>query len=338
MSSFKTVAQLATKPQLMKGVIPGYEGKPLKYEEYKDTGNLKVSKLYQRLISTQAIKKYKKLDLKLLIPAVIARRPSSLGSNSGDWLIDGQHKAVLYYKSEVVSDEVSFPAMVYEHEDSATLQECEEIEAQIFHALNTQRKKLSKIDEIRAGVVFRDPSALWVERILNSFHLQADGFGYEGESYIELKSFNQFYLTLTTDYPSSEVDSFDRISKGVDLWKRMFQNPLSKKQENHMVGLMFRTCCLMAHFIDEVLDNGREENFVGFVVSELTRMENQATLTKGYIDVNAHRYIFHNILYKYKTFCSNNGIKSRHCIGDETLKESLKISKRFKHPDAPKGS
>lgn len=57
MSSFKTVAQLATKPQLMKGVIPGYEGKPLKYEEYKDTGNLKVSKLYQRLISTQAIKK-----------------------------------------------------------------------------------------------------------------------------------------------------------------------------------------------------------------------------------------------------------------------------------------
>jgi len=334
MSSFKTVAQLAAKPQLMKGVIPGYDGKALKYEQYRDTGSLKVSKLYQRLISTQAIKKYKKLDLKLLIPAVIARRPSSLGSNSGDWLIDGQHKAVLFYKSEVVSDEVFFPAMIYEHEENATLQECEEIEAEIFYALNTQRKKLTKIDEIRAGVVFKDPTALWVERILNSFFLQADGFGYEGADAIDLKSFNQFYLTLTTDYPSENVESFDRISRGVWLWKQMFQNPLSKNCENHMVGLMFRTCCLMAHFIDEVLDNGREENFTGFVISELTRMENQTSLTKGFIDANAHQYVFHNILDRYKIFCSNNGIKSRHCIGEETLKESLKISTRFKRPTA----
>lgn len=335
MSTFKTVAQLAARPQLANSIKPGYVGKPLKYEEYTNNGHLKIATLYQRMLSDNAIKKYGQLDLKLLIPAVIARRPKSItGPNGGDYIIDGQHKSVVHYRSGTSDQGIVFPAMVYEHEEDATLADCEKIEAEIFYALNTQRRKLSKIDEIRAGVVFEEPTALWVERILTSFNLQADGFGYEGDDYIELKSFNQFYLTLTSDYPSENVDSFERISRGIWLWKQMFQNPLSKNYEKYMVGAMFRTCCLMAHFIDEVLDNGREENFTGFVISELTRMENQTTLTKGYIDANAPRYIFHNILDKYKIFCSNNGIKSRHCIGDETLKESIKISKRFKRPEA----
>ena len=56
--------------------------------------------------------------------------------------------------------------MIYEHDEDATLEQCEEIEAEIFFALNTQRKKLSKIDEIRAGVVFDEPTSIWVERII----------------------------------------------------------------------------------------------------------------------------------------------------------------------------
>lgn len=335
MTTFKTVAQLATKPQLVNSVLPGYKGKPLKYEEYSNNGNLKIATLYQRLLSTGAIKKYKQLDLKLLIPAVIARRPSSItGPNGGDYIIDGQHKAVLYYLSGSEDKRVAFPAMVYEHSDDSSLEECEEIEAEIFYALNTQRKKLSKIDEIRAGVVFKEPTALWVERILTTFQLQADGFGYDGQDATELKSFNQFYLTLTHDYPADKADSFDRISRGIWLWRQMFQPHLGKKTEKYIVGPMFRACCLMSHFIDEVLDNGREENFTNFVVSKLLTSEDQATLTKGYIDANCHRYIFHNILDKYKVFCKNEGLKSLHCIGDETLKNAANVSKRFTRPDS----
>lgn len=335
MSTFKTIAQLAAKPQLSNCVRPGYIGKAPKFEQYTNNGQLKVAAPYQRELSIQAIKKYQQLDLTLLQPAVIARRPKSIiGPNGGDYIIDGQHKAVMYHLSGTSEQGVVFPAMVYEHEEDATLEECEKIEAKIFYALNRQRRKLTKIDEIRAGVVFQEPTALWIERVLTSFCLQADGFGYDGDDCIELKSFNQFYLALTSDYPSENAESFERLSKGMWLWKQMFQNTMSKNHEKYMVGVMFRTCCLISHFIDEVLDNGREENFRGFVISELTRMENQTTLSKGYIDANAPRYIFHNILEKYKIYCSNNGMKSRICIGDETLKEAAKINKRFKRPDA----
>lgn len=334
-SNYKTVKELSSKTDLMKSVIPGFEGKPLTFENYSNSGELKVSSLYQRMLSTSCIKKYKKLDLKLLIPAVVARRPEGLGNNSGDWLIDGQHKAVLHYLSGVADNSVSFPAMVYEHNEDSTLQECEEIEAEIFFALNTQRKKLSKIDEIRAGVVFKDQTSLWVERILTGYHLHIDGFGYDGEDGIELKSFNQFYLTLTVDYPAEDPESQRRLAAGNWMWAQMFHNSFggSRAVDTYVTGPMFRTCCLLAQFIDDVLENGREENFKYFLINVLPRMESQTTLCKGYIDANAHKYIFHSILDRYKIFCQREGLKSNHCIGDATIKEAAKVNKRFKRPD-----
>lgn len=333
--NYKTIKELSSKKELMKCVTLGFEGKSLIYELYSNSGDLKVSSLYQRLLSILCIKKYKKLDLKLLIPAVIARRPKELGNNSGDWLIDGQHKAVLHYLSGVMNNSICFPAMVYVHEENATLEECEKIEAEIFYALNTQRKKLSKIDEIRAGVVFKDSTSLWVERILTGFHLHIDGFGYDGEGGIELKSFNQFYLTLTNDYLSGDPESQRKLAAGNWLWAQMFHNSFggTRVVDTYITGPMFRTCCLLAHFIDEVLENGREENFKYFIINVLPRMESQTTLCKGYIDANAHKYIFHSILDRYKIFCQREGLKSNHCIGDTTMKEAVKINKRFKRPD-----
>lgn len=326
--SHKRVAKLAADNRLMKSVIPGYEGKALKYEEYSDTSNLNVSKLYQRLLSINALKKYKKLDLKLLIPAVIARRPESLGPNGGDWLIDGQHKAVLFFLSGAANEGITFPAMVYEHDENVTLQECEEIEADIFYALNTQRKKLTKIDEIRAGVVFKDPTSLWIERVLLAFSLNADGFGYDGDSAKELKSFNQFHIAVTSDYPMDKVDSFERLQSGFNLSQEMFPN------ENYLSGPMFRTCCLLAYFLDEVLDNGRQENFYNYLTQVLPLVENQTTLCKGFIDANASRFIFFNIIDKYSIYCGNKNLPARCCLGQKTWENAVKVSPRFKRPDA----
>ena len=327
--NFRTVSDLATDPKLLKSVQNGCVGKSLKYETYSDPGLLKVSKLYQRLLSVYAVKKYKKLDLKLLIPAVVARRPKSLGKNGGDWLIDGQHKAVLYFLSGVNKEGIEFPAMIYEHEEDATLDDCEKIEAEIFYALNTQRKKLSKIDEIRAGVVFNEPVSLWVERMLKSFNIHADGFGSTEEDAKELKSFNQFFIAVTQDYSMDDPDSEDYLTNGYELWHDMFKDA----KEDYVTGPMYRACCLLAHFLNDVLENGQRKLFYDYLTTLLPRVENQTTLTKGFIDANAHRYIFFNIIDKYTNSLDYKNAGPRHQIGQATWDAAVKVSKRFTRLD-----
>lgn len=327
--SFKFVTDLAANPRLVNSISHGFEGKSLIYENYADPGALKVSKLYQRLLSVHAVKNYKKLNLKLLVPAVVARRPRSLGKNSGDWLIDGQHKAVLYFLSGAKKEGVHFPVMIFEHDRDATLEECEKHEAEIFYALNTQRRKLSKIDEIRAGVVFDEPVSIWVERMLKTFNIQADGFGSTEEDARELKSFNQFFIAVTSDYKMENPHSEDYLKAGYELWFDMFKDA----KENYITGPMYRACCLLAHFLSDVLENGQQKLFYDYLTKLLPLVETQNTLTKGFIDANAHRYIFFNIIDKYVNTKDYKAAGSRHQIGEATWNEAIKISTRFKRPD-----
>lgn len=329
MANFNYVHQLASNTKLVKSVEHGYIGKELIIEYYVDPGLLKVSKLYQRILSVFSIKKYKKLDLKLLVPAVVARRPKSLGPNGGDWLIDGQHKAVLYFLSGAGKEDVKFPACVYVHDESATLEECEKIEAEIFYALNTQRKKLNKVDEIRAGVVFDEPVSLWVERVLRELNLNIDGFGSNEEDAVELKSFNQFLIAATSDYKMDHPDTMERLWSGYILWKEMF----GSHKDKYMTGVMYRACCLMAHFMDDVLENGSEKLLWKYLTSVLNQVENQTTLSKGFIDANAHRYIFFNILDKYRQSAMYRDAGPRNQIGDAVMSNAIKISKKFKRPE-----
>ena len=70
----------------------------------------------------------------------------------------------------------------------------QEEEARIFTILNTKRKKLTKLDEIRAGVIWKQPEALWVQEVLLSLNLKVDGlFGSDDSEAKELKGFYQFY-------------------------------------------------------------------------------------------------------------------------------------------------
>jgi len=326
--NFKFVVDLAANPKLKNAITQGFDGKSLKYENYSEPGTLKVSKLYQRLLSVNAVKKYKKLNLKLLIPAVVARRPKSLGKNGGDWLIDGQHKAVLYFLSGAKKENIDFPVMIFEHNEDATLSECENQEAEIFHALNTQRKKLSKIDEIRAGVVFDEPVAVWVERMLKKFNIQMDGFGSAEDDARELKSFNQFFYALGKDYKMGDPDSEDYLTAGYELWCDMFGDA----REKYMVGLMYRVCCLLAHFLNHVLENGQQKLFYDYLTKLLPLVETQTTLTKGFIDGNAHRYVFFNIMDKYVHTKDYKAAGSRHQIGEATWDAAIKISRRFRRP------
>ena len=165
---YQTIAQIAADPKVVKQakkwIINGAHGKKLRYVDSCTKQviklNIKVSTQYQRDFSPAAIKEFTQLNRMLLVPGVIARRPLYLGEQGGDWCLDGQHKGVFFQLAEAKASGETYPAMLLEHDDDATLEQCLKLEAELFHALNSKRRKLSKIDIIRAGVLFDDPEAI----------------------------------------------------------------------------------------------------------------------------------------------------------------------------------
>ena len=183
----KTLGELSQEFSYV-NVQKGTIGTPLKYKDYtKDEIQDLVSEhKYQRLISASALKKQGIMNWSVLLPMVIAVRPDSVPQlERGSRVIDGQHKGIKYLQS---GTEKPYTCCVIEHEEGSTLAECEKEEAKIFTILNTKRKKLTKLDEIRAGVVWEQDEALYVQEVLLSLRLKVDGlFGSDADDAKELK-------------------------------------------------------------------------------------------------------------------------------------------------------
>ena len=73
-------------------------------------------------------------------------------------------------------------------------------EAKLFYSLNTIKKKLTKVDELRAEVITGDPLAVEIESIMKQLDLVCDRFGSSSKTAREVKSFAQFYYVITADY------------------------------------------------------------------------------------------------------------------------------------------
>ena len=228
----KTLGELSQEFSYV-NVQKGTIGTPLKYKDYtKDEIQDLVSEhKYQRLISASALKKQGIMNWSVLLPMVIAVRPDSVPQlERGSRVIDGQHKGIKYLQS---GTEKPYTCCVIEHEEGSTLTECEKEEAKIFTILNTKRKKLTKLDEIRAGVVWEQDEAHYVQEVLLSLRLKVDGlFGSDADDAKELKGFYQFWF-LTCDYNRANLD---KITKGYDLWKKMFKNKKDKNSKRVSIG------------------------------------------------------------------------------------------------------
>ena len=115
--------------------LPGFHGKQLEFEfatREKVLSN-KVDEQYQRMISVVKINSYGECDLELLIPTVISRRPPEFDDVSGDFVIDGQNKEVIYLNSGHEGDGITsgLPQMVVEQEYDVDM----EIESKKFKSL-----------------------------------------------------------------------------------------------------------------------------------------------------------------------------------------------------------
>lgn len=319
----KTLGDLAQQFAYL-NVPTGTEGTKLDHVPFTRDEVLELvpEEKYQRLISASSIKKQGLMNWSLLLPMVIAIRPDSVPeSERGSRVIDGQHKGVKYLQSGTIDP---YTCCVLRHPVEFTLEECEKAEAKVFYELNTLRKKLTKLEEIRAGVVWKEEKAMWVQNVLTALNLIVDGsFGSQEHDALELKGFYQFWF-MTVDY----YNDLDKILKGYRLWKKLFG-----KKAKYVNGTALRAMVLLQEFID-TLTNGRQKEFYKFVAEFLPKAVSQDHLVKPYTDRKSNRYVLYNILDRYSEYCKapEQEFAPAYCIGEKTLQDAVAISTKFSDP------
>ena len=175
-------------------------GLPLQ-TEYLRSSTLKVDQDYQRMVSKTALGNYGTLKRDRLVSTLVSRRPESCGDFAGDFIIDGQHKAIMHYCSETETDDsiTWLPCQVKIWPLDMSIVEIRKGEARLFNDNNLMRKKPTKVDTYRSGAFFGDPEALLVEKYLINLNLVIDNFGSTDEKAVELYTPNPFFYTILHD-------------------------------------------------------------------------------------------------------------------------------------------
>jgi len=311
----------------------GYKGSPLIVEQapYSQVMKNIVDSLYQRMLSHVKIKSYGQCNLGLMVAPVISRRPVELEEYAGDYVIDGQHKEVTY---GVNCDEnaplVTQQVLVHEYDPSLSkIQNLKNIliaEAELFWSLNTLRKKLTKVDELRAEVVYGEEDALHVQSVMQELNVQNDGFGSIKDSAFEVTNFGQFYYIINADY-SKNVLGLEKIKRGYELWNEVY----GFKGKVH--GTALRALCFIDRYIEEGLSNGKAKRFREWIVQNLAAQFSQEGLVKGHGSFDSPRWILYRVIDKYNTMEANLQGRGAQTIGPVTLVEAAEKEARFQHPD-----
>jgi hypothetical protein len=178
-------------------------------------GTLTSERKYQRFLSKNTIQNAKSINLELLQPLVVWRRPS--GANV---VVDGQHKGVMSYLGMGIDFEV--PCIVYEHPKNRSIGECIEVEAQMFEKLNMSRKNVSGLDKYRAGIAYGDKEALEFESMLVSLGVFVENlgdidFGVEVRGWVKLRS---AYAKYNLKHTKNAVDFLKPIYLDKEKWAK----------------------------------------------------------------------------------------------------------------------
>jgi hypothetical protein len=317
---------------------PGATGTPLKIEQCNRERalGLQVDRLYQRLISPVKLTDYGTLDYTLLVPVVVSRRPKSLGEKlSGERIIDGQNKVAKFILSKETD---GLTLAILEHDEDATYEEVLNKEALVFNRLNTWRKKLTTIDNLRSEVCFGDELAIHIENVMKTLNIVAepDTFGSDKSSAFPIKSFTHFYYCVKDDYPVDE-DGTLSIVEGYALWKSIYGDDkgngvVDVSAAKFLHGTAFRAVCFLKEFIEEGLSNGKQKKFREWCIQRIPFIWTQAKLVKGFGSFAAPRWILYRIIDKYNEEISVSGTGAQ-TLGPVTLLDAAKVNASFAHPD-----
>ena len=131
---------------------------------------LKLVKEYQRDIGWSEINNlYKQFDRRYCVAVIVAK------STDGECVVvDGQHKVLMSIWSGQVT---KIPCMILDHKLNSTIEQCEEIEAELFHALNAKRKNPNYVDKMRAGYIFKLSEAVEYNNNLSACGVYVENLG-----------------------------------------------------------------------------------------------------------------------------------------------------------------
>ena len=171
---------------------------------------------------------------------VVSVRPEHLGGDVV--LVDGQHTGMMDILGECDHDH---DTLELHHSPTASLEEVEEAEATLYKALNTQNKKLSKLDIIRVDLFLNEPYAILFNGILNLCGLNIDGLGDSNGDVVPgagsrmiltVSEFGDIYhyhvnalWRITIDFKQGHYYIARRLTSSLSVLPRRPRGPLSAK-------------------------------------------------------------------------------------------------------------
>ena len=182
---------------------------------------LYVTLKIQREISTLQLNSYRQFNRVFARPLIVAIRPSGKKVD-----VDGQHTALLDLASLFPED---LPCFFIDHPKDRSIEDCEKIEAEIFYALNNNRKDPTHVDKMKAGLAFNLPEAVTYNNNLFECGVYIEGYDYLGDpegipmcgEYQWRKAIEKYGISIVSKACTKLIE----LQKA-DLWR----NPKKKKE------------------------------------------------------------------------------------------------------------
>lgn len=263
---------------------------------------LNSERKYQRFISKNTIQKAKRLNLSLLQPLVVWKRP-----NGTFVIVDGQHKGVMSFLGEGPDFEV--PCILYEHPLERSHNECIEVEAQMFENLNMSRKNVSGLDKYRAGIAYGDEESIQFENSLIAVGVYAENLG-DTEYGVEVRG----WVKLRAAYTKYNL----RYTKNaVDFLKPIYYNHWDKQ---YVDGSMVFALTAINYLMDKHLGPKKSNGLKTYLRNHFdkTTANKWTANTAGNTD---YIIIARRIIDKYNTLVENEFIDGA-IIGQKTLDDA----------------
>lgn len=296
---------------------------------------LKIKREWQRNISGNAIIGYDQFDPQLATILVVSVRPEHLGGDI--LLIDGQHTSMMDIFGECNHEH---DTLELHHSPTASIEEVEEAEAKLYKALNTQNKKLSRLDIIRVDLFLKEDYAVTFNSILASNNLNLDGLGNpQGDIIPGVGS--RFILT-TRDFAEHHSHHITKAVSFIrDNWGSE-ENPLKEIPDDMIYGLTTLFC-----FIDNVGKikggssnglNGKKKQLETWMQLEMGKTS-MRKYTHNCIGGHINFKIVHNIFNEYNWWAKENAPTmtiSPEFLHDNGILDPNKFDDEKKQPTFPK--
>ena len=296
MENVTPILQIANKyTSKVKKFESGTTGHFLEYEEL-DIKELCIPDLYQRDLSPTEINKHKKFNKLYYTPIIVSKRP-----NGTNVVVDGQHRLLMAYYSEHID---KLACIVLKHVEGTSIEKCEKVEAEIFHALNAKRKNPSHIDKMRAGYICGLNEAIVYNDNLNACKVFVDCLG--DLNGLELCGEYQWRQSIKK-YELSRVMKACDIAKDLDkIWNKR------KVRGDIVYGLS-----AIVKFMEDASDklNGRKNKLLKFILTEMPKSKPKIWY-EGISGSKTDVLIARRIISAYNSLSTT--AKSQ-CISEDTL-------------------